>query len=94
MLVDDLIFRRASGVRVGKAQYLEELAKPENTYARLELKQIETLIHGNDVALVSLRVEAKGQRGPKQLEGNFRNTRLFVKRAGEWQCVSWFSTPE
>lgn len=54
VLVDDLIFRRASGVRVGKAQYLEELANPENTYARLESKQIEALIHRNDVALVSL----------------------------------------
>jgi hypothetical protein len=89
-LADDLIFRRASGKVVNKDQYLADLQDIANTYEYLISEDVKpTLYEG--VAVISLRVRAKGKRRTGPFEGTYRNIRLFLRNK-EWQCVMWFNT--
>lgn len=94
ILANDLIFRRASGVVVDKATYLEELLKPENTYSYLcsEIVDIK-LSELQNIAIVTLHVYAKGKRGKNLFEGVYRNIRFFQKGEQGWQCHAWFNEP-
>ena len=94
VLADDLVFRRASRARVGKAKYLEDLLDERNRYDRVEAEDVEVIAYRTDLALTSLRVHAAGERAGERFEGDYRNTRLFVKENGEWRCAVWFNTPE
>ena len=91
ILADDLVFRRANGAVVTKEDYLSELIKPENTYENLSAENIKAQING-EAALVSLIVRAKGKRGEKEFEGNFRNLRVFLQRDKNWQCAVWHNS--
>jgi hypothetical protein len=91
LLSEDLIFRRANGKIVNKKEYLESLQDPANTYDYIISEDVKPTIF-EDVAVVSLRVRARGKRGASTFEGNFRNIRLFLKNQ-EWQCAVWFNTP-
>jgi ketosteroid isomerase-like protein len=93
-LADDLKFRRASGKVVDKPTFLSDLEAPGNTNERLDASDIEVLPFDNDLALCSSVVRFKGVRGGKPVEGMFRNTRVFTKIAGVWQCALWFNTKE
>ena len=94
VLSDDLIFRRANGKIVNKKEYLESLQDPANTFDYLYSEDVKPNVY-EGVAVVSLRVRAKGKRGPDRFEGTFRNIRIFLKKEEkeEWQCVVWFNTP-
>lgn len=91
VLADDLAFRRANGTVVTKEEYLTDLMKPENTYEYLNAENIKAQIK-DETALVSLNVRAKGKRGEKEFEGNFRNLRVFLRTGKNWQCVIWHNT--
>jgi len=94
ILVNDLIFRRVSGVVVDKATYLEELLKPENTYNYLCSEVVDVnLSKSQNAAIVTLHVCAKGKRGENPFEGVFRNIRFFKKGEQGWQCHAWFNEP-
>lgn len=94
ILADDLIFRRASGVVVDKATYLEELLKPKNTYSYLCSEVINIkLSESQDAAIITLHVRAKGKRNGKTFEGVYRNIRVFRKEGQDWKCYAWFNEP-
>jgi hypothetical protein len=90
VLHDDLIFRRASGKIVNKQRYLAELSDQNNTYEYLISEEVKPTVY-EGIAVVSLRVRAKGKRGNDSFEGVYRNIRLFLKDHG-WFCVVWFNT--
>jgi len=94
ILANDLIFRRASGVVVDQATYLEELLKPENTYNYLCSEVVDVkLSKSQTAAIVTLHVRAKGKRGENPFEGVFRNIRFFRKEGQDWKCHVWFNEP-
>lgn len=94
ILSDKLVFRRADGTSVNKTSYLESLTNPANTYDHLNTSEIEVQIF-QDVAVVTLCVQASGQRGDKPFSGRFRNIRIFMKETDTshgWRCHMWFNT--
>lgn len=93
-LSNKLIFRRAGGQIINRETYLADLISPENTYEYVNSENVEVLEYSEDIALASLRVRAKGKRADTTFEGIYRNTRLFLKHQGIWQCAIWFNTPE
>ena len=93
-LADGLRFRRASGTVVDKITFLKDLATPGNTNERLEARQIEVLPFSVDLAVCSMVVDFKGLRGGTRAEGQFRNTRVFVRSEGAWKCALWFNSKE
>lgn len=92
ILADDLIFRRASGIVIDKATYLEDLKNPENTYNYLCSEVIDIkLSESQDTAIVTLHVRAKGKRNSNPFEGVYRNIRFLRKEGQDWKCYAWFN---
>jgi glyoxylase I family protein len=86
VLHEDLVFRRADGSIVDKPRYLRDL--PEKTYRRVESEVIE-MDEGQDSAAVSVLVRAAWTSDGRSFTGSFRNTRLFTRKDGRWQCLAW-----
>jgi hypothetical protein len=96
ILADDLVFRRASGDIAFKQDYLKGIRDTNNTYSRLESVDIEPKIKDN-VAVVTLRVNAAGMRSGNAFSGTFRNIRVLRKEPKSkhgWQCYVWINTKE
>lgn len=86
VLADELIFRRANGEVSNKEKYLRDLRNPNNRYEYLKSEDVKPTVY-EGVAVVSLKVQAKGQREVMQengeqkivsFEGTFRNIRIFL----------------
>ena len=89
---DDLVYTRAAGVRLGKAEILRDVrgaeapkpGEPKTTYASEDVRVSQY----GDAAVVAFRlVAATGDQ-----RQHFLNTGTFVKRGGRWQAVAWQAT--
>jgi hypothetical protein len=98
ILADDLQFRRASGVVVGKAEYCKGVMNLDNEYEYSKSDAFQVFSVG-DAMVVSLLVWAKGVRdkntsAPKAFSGVYRNIRIFNRDAASvhgWLCHFWFN---
>jgi catechol 2,3-dioxygenase-like lactoylglutathione lyase family enzyme len=88
ILHDDLIFRRADGTVVNRAQYLA--AVPTRDYDMLSSDVVEVDVREGS-AIVTVLVTAVGSANGKPFAGTFRNTRMFVSVDGEWRCRLWLN---
>lgn len=106
VLHKNLIFRRASGVEVGKDQFLKDLEKRNVTYDFSESQVMQVNVHegkskgqttlDQGVATVEVLVQAKGKKksadNTESWQGIYRNTRIFLKEGNNWQLAFWFNT--
>jgi ketosteroid isomerase-like protein len=92
---DDLIYTRSAGVRMGKAEILENArsgptatAEEPTAYSAEDVR-----IHQyGDTAVVAFKlVGTTGSGGGAKVE-HYLNTGTFVRRDGEWRAVAWQST--
>lgn len=92
---DELIYTRSAGVRMGKAEILENArsgptAPPaEPTHYSAEDVRIQQY---GDTAVVAFRLVGTTTGKGQSLTTQFLNTGTFVKRNGEWRAVAWQST--
>lgn len=94
-----LQFRRANGDVVNKDGFLTAMreGKVKHKYLFIPPKNIEVTVY-EDTAVVSLLLLASGTKKvpnsdvEEDWEGVFRNTRIFLKVEGQWQCAFWFNT--
>jgi hypothetical protein len=85
VLANDFIFRRADGEVVNKEKYLADLRNPNNTFEYLISDDLKATVF-EGVAVVTLRVRAKGKHEIISFEGTYRDIRLFLKNQ-EWTLV-------
>jgi len=88
---DDLVYTRAAGERIGKADILRDVRSAEapkpgeaTVYAAEDLRVQQY----GDTAVVAFRLV--GTTGAKA--ESYLNTGTFVKRTGRWQAVAWQAT--
>ena len=89
---EDLVYTRAAGERIGKADILRdvraaEAPKPGDPATTYTAEDLSVRQYG-DTAVVAFRLVAK--TGPDTL--GFFNTGTFVRRDGRWQAVAWQAT--
>jgi ketosteroid isomerase-like protein len=92
---DDLIYTRSAGVRMGKAEILENARSgPTTPPAEPTLYSAEDvrIQQYGDSAVVAFRLVGKTVEEGKPVVMQFLNTGTFVKRNGEWRVVAWQST--
>jgi hypothetical protein len=89
-LDDTFRFRRGDGSVDTKDDFLRGLNDPANTSETLTTEVLQVQILGEQ-AFVEAQVRFKGRRRGADVEGVFRNLRLFEKRADMWRCVMWFN---
>ncbi|HUG03339.1 MAG TPA: cyclase family protein [Steroidobacteraceae bacterium] len=92
---EDLVYTRSAGVRIGKAEILENTrsgptAMPEGrtTYAAEDIR----IQQYGDAAVVAFRLVGTTVRGEQAEIVHYLNTGTFMKRNGEWRAVAWQST--
>ncbi len=89
---DDVIYTRAAGVTVGKADILKNIdVRAESTpEATFEADDFTVHTYG-EMAVVNFRLIGHNvEKG--QPTTYFRNTGTFLKRNGKWQAVAWQAT--
>jgi hypothetical protein len=93
LLSGKLTFRRANGATVDKETFLNDLRHPANTFEMLASEDITVQVY-EQVAVVTLLVQAKGEREGKPFAGTFRNIRIFLHeldKQPQWQLHAWFN---
>ncbi len=90
---DDVIYTRAVGVTVTKADILKNIdvraaSDPQATY---EADGFTVHPYG-EMAVVNFRLIMHNNEGGKATTAYFRNTGTFMKRNGKWQAVAWQAT--
>jgi ketosteroid isomerase-like protein len=90
---DDVIYTRAVGVTVAKADIIKNIdvraaSDPQATYDADDF----TVHAYGEMAVVNFRLIMHGMENGKATTAYFRNTGTFLKRNGRWQAVAWQAT--
>ena len=91
---DDVLYTRASGAVVTKAdimKLLDEPPDPKLPKATFSAEDVTVHDYG-DTAIVAFRLVQKIDDNGKLETRQFRNTGTFRKRNGQWQAVAWQAT--
>jgi ketosteroid isomerase-like protein len=92
---DDLIYTRSAGVRIGKAEILENArsgptatAEQPTSYTAEDIR----IQQYGDAAVLAFRLVGVTGSGEKAETVHYLNTGTLIKRDGEWRVVAWQST--
>jgi ketosteroid isomerase-like protein len=92
---EDVIYTRATGVVITKADIMQGLEKPaaeasgKSSYAAEDI-----IVHEyGETVIVAFRLEGRTELPDGKVElAHYRNTGTFVRRDGRWQAVAWQAT--
>ena len=92
---DDVIYTRASGLVISKADIMASLGKPapasegKSSYSAEDI----TVHEYGDTVIVAFRLVGRTDHGGGNVEtSHYRNTGTFLRRNGKWQAVAWQAT--
>ncbi|HYN25496.1 MAG TPA: nuclear transport factor 2 family protein [Pyrinomonadaceae bacterium] len=88
---DDYVFTNHDAVIRTKAQMVSAYDSGSIKYESVMFDEIKVHVYG-DTAVVTGRNTAKGLDNGKDIGGQFRYTRVYVKRQGKWQLVATQAT--
>jgi ketosteroid isomerase-like protein len=91
LLGDDYIYTNQDAVVRTKAEMVSAYDSGKLKYESVKFDEIKVHAYG-DTAVVTGRSTAKGQDNGKDFSGQYRYTRVYVKRQGRWQLVATQST--
>ena len=74
-----------------KAEVLENFKSGKLKFEAIEVTDTKVRLYG-DTALVNATANVKGHLGATDLSGQYRSVRVWVKRKGQWQSVSFQAT--
>jgi ketosteroid isomerase-like protein len=92
---DDVIYTRATGAVITKADIMESLGKPtpasegKSTYSAEDI----TVHEYGDTVIVAFRLVGRTEHDDGKGEtAHYRNTGTFLRRNGRWQAAAWQAT--
>jgi ketosteroid isomerase-like protein len=88
LLADDYIGISANGTVETKAQALALRKAGTVKISQLELTDLKVRVYG-DTAVVTSRADLEGINGQSDISGNYRYTRVYNRRLGQWKIVSF-----
>ncbi len=88
LLADDYIGISANGTVETKAQALAQRKAGTVQIKSLDLNDLKVRVYG-DTAVVTSRAALEGTNGQSDISGNYRYTRVYNKRLGQWKIVSF-----
>ena len=74
------------GTVSSKAEVMADVRRGVFRYSRMEHSEMTVRTYGNTGVVVGRTVN-EGRRGERDVSGDFRYTRIYVKRNGRWQAV-------
>ena len=91
MTADDYTVINISGQLLTKAQVLEAIKSGDLKYDQLENNDLQVRVYGVTAVLTG-RTAQKGQFKGKDISGQTRFTRVYLKQHGKWQAVAFQAT--
>ena len=88
LLADDYIGISANGTVETKPTELAQRKAGTIRIQSLNLSDLKVRVYG-DTAVVTSRAELTGVNGQSDISGNYRYTRVYNKRLGQWKIVSF-----
>jgi ketosteroid isomerase-like protein len=88
---DDYVFTNQDAVVRTKAQVMSAYDSGSLKYESIKFDEIKVHAYG-DTAVLTGRSTQTGKDNGKDIAGQFRYTRVYVKRQGTWQIVATQST--
>src|SRR5690349_6352924 len=90
---DDVIYTRAVGVTVSKADILKNIDVRATNTPQASFEADDFTVHPyGEMAVVNFRLIMHNNENGKATTSYFRNTGTFLKRHGKWQAVAWQAT--
>jgi ketosteroid isomerase-like protein len=88
LLADDYIGISANGTVETKAQALAQRRAGTVKISQLDLTDLKVRVYG-DTAVVTSQANLEGTNGQSNISGNYRYTRVYNRRFGQWKIVSF-----
>jgi len=90
---DDVIYTRAVGVTVSKADILKNIGVRASNEPQASFEADDFTVHPyGEMAVVNFRLIMHNTENSKATTTYFRNTGTFLMRNGKWQAVAWQAT--
>jgi len=90
---DDVIYTRAVGVTVAKADIIKNIDARAAADPQAKFEADDFTVHPyGEMAVVNFRLIAHNAENGKPTTAYYRNTGTFLKRNGKWQAVAWQAT--
>jgi ketosteroid isomerase-like protein len=91
---DDVIYTRATGVVITKADIMASLGKAPATDDKTTYSAEDVTVHEYaGTVVVALRLVGRTEHKDGKVEtAYYRNTGTFLRRDGRWQVVAWQAT--
>jgi ketosteroid isomerase-like protein len=83
---DDYIAIPNIGTTSTKAEIMADVRRGAFRYSRMDHFDMTVRIYGSTAVVVGRTVN-EGRRGDRDVSGDFRYTRIYVKRSAGWQVV-------
>jgi ketosteroid isomerase-like protein len=90
-LAEDYIAISPQGSVITKSDALAARRGAQMHYDSINLSEVVVRVYG-DTAVVTARAEVKGNNLGEDFSGPYRFTRVWVRRSGQWQTVSYQAT--
>jgi ketosteroid isomerase-like protein len=88
LLADDYLGISANGTVETKAEELAQSKAGTLRIQSLDLSDIKVRVFGN-TAVVTSRAQLTGMNGQSDITGNYRYTRVYNRRFGQWKIISF-----
>jgi len=89
---DEFVYTGIRGERKSKADILAELKAGELQFELMRFDDVRVQVYG-DAAVATGRATTKGRSKQGEISGEFRYTRVYIKRPSGWQLVAFQGTP-
>jgi ketosteroid isomerase-like protein len=90
-LADDFIWTTFGGTVFNRAETGEHLSSGDSRYELYRSDDVRVRVYG-DTAVVTARLLRRGRNSKRDLSGEFRYTRVYVKQEGRWRMVAYQMT--
>ena len=88
LLADDYVGISSNGLVENKQQALAQHSAGTVRITKLELTDTRVRVYG-DTAVVTSQAQLEGTNGTSDISGQYRYTRVYNRRLGEWKIVSF-----
>ncbi len=91
LVSDDYVSIGITGMVSTKADLIANYKSGKTKFDSINPKDTKIRVYG-DVAIVIGTADVKGHTGNTDISGQYRSTRVWLKRNGKWQSVSFQAT--
>lgn len=88
LLADDYVGITSNGTVENKQQALAQRSAGTIRITKLDITDTHVRVYG-DTAVVTSQAELVGSNGTSDISGQYRYTRVYARRLGQWRIVSF-----